>query len=243
MERLNKYLALAGVCSRRKADQEILKGRVSVNDEIITTLGYQVKNNDIVKYLNKPVVLMKKEYYLLNKPRGVITTCSDELGRKNVIDIFKEAGITTRLFPAGRLDYDTAGLIIITNDGELSNIITHPSSEITKEYLVRIDGIIPKNQVILLNKKRYVIYENIKYSFMKLNILEVNKDKNTQTLEIIVKEGKNHHIKNIFLALGYKVLTLTRTKIGDLDITSVSRGSFRELKIHEIKTIYSKRKI
>lgn len=242
MERLNKYLALSGICSRRKADQEIEKGNVMVNDQVVTTLGYMVNKNDTVKYLGKIVSIEEKEYYLLNKPRGVITSCKDEKGRKTVIDLFKEQGIKTRLFPAGRLDSDTAGLLVITNDGDFANIIAHPKSEITKEYLVRVEGLVPKNQVILLNKKRYVIYENIKYSLLKLNLIETNKELNSTTLEITVNEGKNHHVKNLFLGLGYKVLTLTRTKIGELNITSVSRGEFRKLKIHEIKQIYSKKK-
>lgn len=242
MERLNKYLALSGICSRRKADQEIEKGNVMVNDQVVTTLGYMVNKNDTVKYLGKIVSIEEKEYYLLNKPRGVITSCKDEKSRKTVIDLFKEQGIKTRLFPAGRLDSDTAGLLVITNDGDFANIIAHPKSEITKEYLVRVEGLVPKNQVILLNKKRYVIYENIKYSLLKLNLIETNKELNSTTLEITVNEGKNHHVKNLFLGLGYKVLTLTRTKIGELNITSVSRGEFRKLKIHEIKQIYSKKK-
>ena len=242
MQRLNKYLALSGICSRRKADQEIEKGNVMVNDQVVTTLGYMVNKNDTVKYLGKIVSIEEKEYYLLNKPRGVITSCKDEKGRKTVIDLFKEQGIKTRLFPAGRLDSDTAGLLVITNDGDFANIIAHPKSEITKEYLVRVEGLVPKNQVILLNKKRYVIYENIKYSLLKLNLIETNKELNSTTLEITVNEGKNHHVKNLFLGLGYKVLTLTRTKIGELNITSVSRGEFRKLKIHEIKQIYSKKK-
>ena len=242
MERLNKYLALSGICSRRKADQEIEKGNVMVNDQVVTTLGYMVNKNDTVKYLGKIVSIEEKKYYLLNKPRGVITSCKDEKGRKTVIDLFKEQGIKTRLFPAGRLDSDTAGLLVITNDGDFANIIAHPKSEITKEYLVRVEGLVPKNQVILLNKKRYVIYENIKYSLLKLNLIETNKELNSTTLEITVNEGKNHHVKNLFLGLGYKVLTLTRTKIGELNITSVSRGEFRKLKIHEIKQIYSKKK-
>lgn len=236
MERLNKAIANTGVCSRRKADELISSGRIKVNDKIIRELGYKVQKGDVIFLDDKPLHKEEYVYYLLNKPKNVISSTSDEKGRKTVIDIAKEQGVTERLYPVGRLDFNTAGLIILTNDGKLHEKLTHPSYEVEKEYLLRIDGVLSKKELQELNKKKKVTYENIDYNFVSIKPTP-DKDPKFQQLRIVVTEGKNHHVKNIFKTLGFDVTALTRIRIQDLSIDSIGRGYIRKLTPHEIKKL------
>lgn len=237
MERLHKKIANYGYCSRRDAEELILNKRVKVNDEIITELGFKVTATDVIKIdnqiINKEIV---REYYLLNKPRQVISSVNDNVGRITVVDLIDTE---TRIYPVGRLDYDTTGLIILTNDGEFANYISHPKNEVEKTYLVKINGILSKRDLTLLK-------EGIKIEGRAVNIVDFkNKKKdlneNVSFLEITLYEGRNHIVKNIFKHLGYDVLKLKRIKIGHLEIDNLQSGEYRPLKIKDIKRLRTKK--
>ena len=237
MERLNKVIAKSGVCSRRKADEYILNGDVKVNGTVTDKLGTLVKKQDEITVCGKIIAKEELVYYLLNKPKGVISSANDEKKRKTVCDIAKEQGVQERVFPVGRLDYDSAGLIILTNDGNLANKITHPKYMIEKEYLVRIDKILSEYQIKKLNQDRKVMLDNEVYNFKKIKKLEISKSPMSMLLEIIISEGKNHEVKNIFKSLGANVISLTRIRIGNIKIDTIGRGYIRRLKIKEIKDL------
>lgn len=237
MERLNKVIAKSGVCSRRKADEYILNGDVKVNGVITDKLGTFVKKQDEIKVLGKIISKEELVYYLLNKPKGVISSASDEKNRKTVCDIAKEQGIEERVYPVGRLDYDSAGLIILTNDGSFANKIMHPRYMIEKEYLVRIDRIISEYEIKKLNQDKKITLDGKVYNFKKIRKVEIKKSPLSMLLEIIISEGKNHEVKNIFKALNANVLNLTRIRIGNIKIDTIGRGYLRKLKIKEIKDL------
>lgn len=239
MLRLNKFLSDCGVCSRRKADTLITAGRVKVNGKVTVELGYQVSPKDLVLVDDKAVSKEEKIYLLLNKPKGTVSTVSDEKNRRTVLDIVREQGITKRVYPVGRLDFDTSGLLILTNDGDFTNIITHPRNKVEKEYVLRVLGLFPRNLIKSLNQKKYVVFNNTKLNFLKIELNEYFTDPDSTQLQITLCDGKNHQVKNIFLALGYKVISLTRIRIDELNINNIQRGSFRYLKPHEIKKIFS----
>lgn len=238
MERLQKYLASCGICSRRKAEEYIKEGKVKVNNKVINDLGFKVSLNDIVMFEDK---IVKKEtekvYLLLNKPANVITSTKDEKRRNTVVDFIPEKYKNYRIYPVGRLDFNTSGLIILTNDGELTYKLTHPSNEIEKEYQVTLDKKFSQKDFFKLVKGI-----KVKDYFVKpknLEIVETNKNSNTSTVKITIVEGKNHEVRDIFTTLGYKVKKLKRIRIAFLDLTNLSKGSIRNLKIHEIKKLYS----
>ncbi len=238
MERLQKIIANCGYCSRRKAEELIINGKVKVNGNIVTELGYKANMNDLIEV--DGVSLDTKEdfiYYLLNKPRGVITSTSDDKGRKTVIDLIET---DKRIYPVGRLDYDTTGILILTNDGELANILTHPSNNIEKVYVAKIEGIIGKDEINKL--QRGVIFDNKKTSPCKAKITKIDKKNNTSIVKLIIHEGRNHQVKNMFKAIGHSVLKLKRESIAFLTCDGVKSGEYRELSIKEVKTLYSLKK-
>ena len=232
MERLQKVIANLGVTSRRKAEELINEGKVKVNGEVITELGYKVSDTDIIEVLDKIINKeVKKEYYLLYKPSRVITSTSDEKGRKTVVDLIDTEA---RIYPVGRLDYDTTGALILTNDGELANILMHPTNKIPKTYLARIDG--------FLNKERLKYGINIdgrKVLIEDFKIRDKNFDKKTSVVELTIVEGRNHIVKRIFASLNHKVLKLKRTKIAFLNLEGLKIGEYRPLKLKEIEKLYS----
>ena len=238
MERLQKYIASCGICSRRKAEEYIKEGKVKVNNKVINDLGFKISLNDIVMFEDK---IVKKEtekvYLLLNKPANVITSTKDEKRRNTVLDYIPEKYKNYRIYPVGRLDFNTSGLIILTNDGELTFKLTHPSNEIEKEYQVTVDK-------KFLQKDFFKLVKGIKVKdyFVKprnLEIVETNKDSNTSVVKITIAEGKNHEVREIFNTLGYKVKKLKRIRIAFLDLTDLPKSSIRNLKIQEIKKLYS----
>lgn len=235
MERLQKVIANSGYTSRRKAEELISGGHVTVNGEIIITLGYKVNGNDLItidgNLLNKDP---KKEYYILNKPREVICTVSDDKNRKTVVDLIKTEA---RIYPVGRLDYDTTGLIILTNDGELANILMHPKQEINKNYIAKINGILTEDELKVIRKG--IIIDNQKLIVDKINIKKIDKIKNTSLVEVIIHEGRNHIIRKLFNKLGYDVLKLTRYKYAFLTVDDLKSGEYRPLTIKEVKKLYS----
>ena len=236
MERLQKYLAACGVASRRKSEELIANGHVSVNDVIVTELGTQVGNNDVVKV--DGVLIAKEEhvYYVLNKPVGYITTVKDEKNRPTVLDLFEEKDKKNRIYPVGRLDFDTAGVLLVTNDGEFSNKLTKANFEIEKEYVARVEGIVTKLEVLEL-KKGVTLKTGYTTKPCKARKVSIDKRNNTTLLNIIIHEGKNHQVRLMCEAIGHKVTKLTRVRVGSITLDDIPRGCYRRLKIHEVKEL------
>ena len=237
MERLQKVIAQSGIASRRKAEQMILEGLVKVNGEVVTELGTKVKDSDEVMVNNKPIIKETKEYYLLNKPRGVVTTTSDDKNRKTVVDLISTSA---RIYPVGRLDYDTTGVIILTNDGEFANIIMHPKSNIDKVYVAKLNGIIKGEQILRLKDGVDLDGQMVKPSRVKLK--KVDSEKNTSTVEIIIHEGKNHQVKRMFESVGILVDKLKRIRVGIFELNDLASGEYRKLTPKEVAIIYSLKK-
>lgn len=236
MERLQKYLAACGVASRRKSEELIINGHVSVNDVVVTELGSQVGNNDIVKV--DGVVITKEEhvYFVLNKPVGYITTVKDEKNRPTVLDLFEEKDKKNRIYPVGRLDFDTAGVLLVTNDGEFSNKLTKANFEIEKEYVARVEGIVTKIEILDL-KKGVTLKTGYTTKPCKARKVSIDKRNNTTLLNIIIHEGKNHQVRLMCDAIGHKVVKLTRVRVGNITLDDIPRGCYRSLKIHEVKEL------
>ena len=234
MERLQKVIAQAGIASRRKAEELIKDGKVKVNGEVIKELGTKVSESDKVEVNNKPIEKETKEYYLLNKPRGVITTTNDEHGRKTVTDLIETSA---RIYPVGRLDYDTTGAILLTNDGEFANILMHPSNKIDKVYLAKLEGIIKGEQINAL--KNGVMLDDVLVKASRVKLKRVNQENSTSMVEITIHEGKNHQVKRMFESVGFHVEKLTRERIGIFDINNLKSGQYRKLTPKEIQIVYS----
>ena len=227
--RINKFLADKGIASRRHADEMVAKGRVTING-VVATLGASVEEGDEVAV--DGVVLetseKKNEYYLMNKPKGVVCTVSDDRGRKTVMDFLPEGA--GRVFPVGRLDYETEGLLILTNDGDLAYRLTHPMTEIPKTYVVKIEGTMTEKD---LNPIRSGIeLDGVLTKKCKANIIETHKD--YTRVQITITEGKNRQIRRMFEAIGKNVELLRRESIGQLKITGLDRGKTRPLTEYEI---------
>ena len=231
MDRLQKIISSSGYCSRRKAEELIKAGKVSVNGNRVFELGFKASINDYIEVEGNSINKIEdKVYYLLNKPRGVVTTVKDENNRKTVIDLIKT---NKRIYPVGRLDYDTTGLLILTNDGEL----THPKNNIEKVYVAKIKGMISKENIAKLC--RGVDIGGFKTGKCKAKILKVDKKNNSSIVEIIIHEGKNHQVKKMFNSVGFEVLKLKRESISFLTLDGLKSGEYRELSIKEVKKLYS----
>ena len=237
MERLQKIIALSGYTSRRKAEELIKDGKVKVNGKTITDLGAKADFGDDIEVEGQALKYEEKEYILLYKPRGVVTTTNDEKGRKTVLDLIQT---DKRLYPVGRLDYDTSGLIILTNDGELTNLLTHPKNEIDKVYLAKLEGIINKERLAALC--RGVIIDGKKTAKAKARIKKIDKKSNTSLVELTIHEGKNHQVKKMFEAIGYNVVKLKRERVSFLDLSGLKSGEYRKLNIKEVKKLYNEAK-
>lgn len=236
MERIQKVIANLGYCSRRKAEELIKEGKVKVNGEVVTELGTKVKTSDTIMIENNILDNNKNyEYYILNKPRGVITSTSDEHNRKTVVDLIST---NTRIYPVGRLDYDTTGILLLTNDGELANKLMHPSSNIEKTYIAKVKGLVTGGSIKTLREG--VIIDGKKTSKAHVKLRNYDKEKNKSIVELTIHEGRNHQVKNMFKVLGYDVEKLKRTKYANLDLTGLKIGEFRKLTNKEISILYSK---
>lgn len=235
MERLQKVIANSGYTSRRNAEKLILEGKVSVNGNIVNELGTKVDNSDVIeiegKMLNKNV---NKVYYLLNKPRGVVCTNSDEKGRKTVVELIDT---DVRIYPVGRLDFDTTGAIILTNDGELANKLMHPKNAICKTYLAKLEGILDKDAINKL--KTGIDIDNRKVEIKSFKVTKKDIEKNVTFISITIVEGRNHIVKRLFEKIGYSVEKLTRTNIDSLNVSGLKPGEYRMLTIKEVKKLYS----
>ncbi len=235
MERLQKVISNNGYASRRKAEELIKDGKVLVNGEV-ATIGMQVKSDDEItiegNLLTKDIDA--KVYYLLNKPRGIVCTSNDEKGRKTVIDLIDTDKI---IYPVGRLDYDTTGVLLLTNDGELTNKLIHPKNNIDKVYLAKIKGII--NGVDINKLKNGVKIDNYKTSPARVKLKSFDKKSQTSLVELTIHEGHNHQVKKMFEVIGYDVVKLTRLKFANLDVKNLASGEYRKLLPHEVKKLYS----
>lgn len=234
MERLQKIMAEAGVASRRASEKLIESGHVKVNGEVITQLGTKVSRTDEIEVDGVPLEKQRLEYYLLNKPRGVISSAHDEIGRKTVVDVLAPE-VTTRVYPVGRLDYDTTGALLLTNDGELANQMTHPKFEVEKSYIAKIKGI-PSNDE-LKQLRLGVMIDGHKTKPAKTKLLEVDRQKKTAIVRIVIHEGRNHQVKNMFQKIGHDVLKLHRESDGILNVQGLQPGKWRRLKQEEIKRL------
>jgi len=235
MERLQKVIANSGYTSRRKAEELIVSGKVRVNGEIVRELGSKVKSSDIIEVEDVVIDNNKGyEYYLLYKPREVISSASDECGRKTVVDLIPTS---TRIYPVGRLDYDTTGLILLTNDGELTNKLTHPSSNIEKKYIVKIEGLIHGNEIKSLASG--VMIDGKKTAPARVKLKSIDKSNNKSLLEVVIHEGRNHQVRKMFEFFGYDVLKLRREKYAFLDLKGLKPGEYRRLTNKEVAILYS----
>lgn len=227
MERLNKYIASCGICSRRKADELILNGKVTINNKIIKELGTQITLDDVIKVDGKIITKEeKKVYIMLNKPRGYVTTSHDQFNRKSVLDLINE---DVRVYPIGRLDMYTEGLLLLTNDGEFSNKIMHPRNKIEKTYIVTTDTKVSIEQIEKLRNGVDIgsyITKPAKVKLIKNN-----------TLEIIICEGKNRQVRKMCEAVGINLLNLRRVKIGNIKLGNLQSGKYRYLTDEEKENV------
>jgi 23S rRNA pseudouridine2605 synthase len=233
LERLQKVIARAGIASRRKSEELIKEGRVKVNGKVITELGVKVTPSDKVEVNGVQIEKEEPVYFLLYKPRGVISSVSDDKGRKVVTDFFPYQ--QERIFPVGRLDYDTSGLLLLTNDGEFANLLMHPRNQIDKVYVVKSKGIPSKENLRKL--ERGIHLEDGKTAPAKVKMLSVDKQKQTAIIEIIIHEGRNRQVRRMFEAIGHEVLKLKRERYGFLTLHGLSAGDARELTHHEVKLL------
>ena len=233
MERLQKIIALSGYASRRKAEDLIKAGKVMVNGKVVRELGTKANFSDDILIDGKKIEREEKEYYIFNKPRGVITSTSDDKGRKVVTDYFET---NKRLYPVGRLDYDTTGLLILTNDGELANLIMHPRNEIEKQYIAKLEGIIKGKEINKL--KNGIVLDGTKCIPKRVKLREFDKKTNTSIVEIVICEGKNHEVKRLFESVSFNVLKLKRERIGFLTLGKLKSGEYRKLNPKEVKQLY-----
>jgi len=229
--RLNKYIASSGLCSRRKADELIESGAVMVNGKKVTELGFSVGPKDKVFVNGKLIHPVKHEYYRFYKPAGYITTSDDEKGRKTIYDILPET--LHGLKPVGRLDKDSTGLLILTNDGELINELTHPSVKVPKLYRVSIDGRITQNDIDKMNKG--IELEPGKMAYAQIDVLDV--DKTHTYMEVLLYQGMNRQIRRMFESLGFNVITLKRVQHATLNLDGLKRGEFKPIKPKQIKEL------
>ena len=231
--RLQKAIANSGYCSRRKAEEIILAGKVKVNGETITELGVKVGKKDEIMIDGKLTSQEEKVYYLLNKPRGVVTTTTDDKKRKTVIDLIDT---DKRIYPVGRLDYDTTGVLILTNDGEFANMIMHPKNEIDKVYVAKIEGILKKDAIIALENG--VTIDGVTVNASRVKVKKTDLKSNHSLVEITIHEGKNHQVKKMFEAVGYHVEKLKRERLAFLTVDGLNSGEYCKLNNKEISRLY-----
>ena len=234
MERLQKVIANSGYTSRRKAEELIVTGKVKVNGTVVRELGVKVSPSDLIMVNNKILTNDEKVYFLLNKPRGVITSTTDDKERKTVVELIKT---DKRIYPVGRLDYDTTGALLLTNDGELANLIMHPKNKIDKVYIAKVKGLIGKVELNKLSNGVYI--DGVKTSRAKARIMKYDKKTDSSIVELTIHEGKNHQVKNMFKAIGYEVVKLKRERIAFLDVKGLKSGEYIKLSPKDVKRLYN----
>lgn len=230
--RLQKYLAMANVASRRASEEIILDGRVKVNGVLVTELGTKVTLNDKVEVDGEEVFIAKKKYYImLNKPSGYVTTASDEMGRKTVLDLISD--INDRLYPIGRLDKDTEGLLLLTNDGDFAYEVAHPKHNVEKVYHAFVSGV--PGKIALSKLENGVIIDGIKTKKAVVDVIEIGK--NSSVVEIKIHEGRNRQVRKMLEAVGHKVIALQRVAVGRITLGNLPLGKWRHLTEAEIKIL------
>ena len=235
--RINKFLAQAGLGSRRKVEELVLNGKVKVNGKVIRELATDVKDTDVVSCDNKPIKQTEKlVYYKLHKPKGYVTTVSDEKERKTVMDLMR--GVHYRVYPVGRLDYETEGLLIMTNDGEVTNKLTKPNSEVKKVYMVHIESDITKDEV----KKLSSGVDIGGYTTKPCSVEVIDTSEKLSKLKVTITEGKNRQVRKMFEAIDKNVIFLRRTQIGDIVLGGLSRGEYTQLNPKEIRYLHNLKK-
>lgn len=233
MERLQKVIAQAGITSRRKAEKLILAGKVKVNGRVVTELGTKVDiNKDKIIVDGIPLEREEPVYYLLYKPRSVISAVTDDKNRKVVTDFIPT---DKRIFPVGRLDYDTSGVILLTNDGDFAHMLMHPKYEIEKTYIAKVEGIISKETMNQL--KKGIELEDGKTSPAKVKRIAINKKKKTSIVELTIHEGRNHQVKRMLESVGHPVLKLKRERFAFLTCEGMNPGEYRLLTPKEVKQL------
>ena len=234
MERLQKYLSSCGIASRRKSEELILAGKVKVNGIVVRELGTKVSDKDEVEVENMEVYRKQKEYYLLYKPEKTICSVSDDKGRVTVVDLIET---NEKIFPVGRLDYDTTGLLLLTNDGELTNKLTHPKGSIEKTYLAKVSGLVTGKEIHEFENG--IELDGVKTKKARAKLKKIDKKNNKSYVELTITEGRNHQVKNMFAALGHKVLKLKRTNYAFFDLEGLKIGEYRSLTTKEVKQLYN----
>ncbi|MFH1527518.1 MAG: pseudouridine synthase [Bacteroidota bacterium] len=230
--RLNKYLSECGIASRRKAEELIVQGRIQINGKTVTDLSVRVDpNNDMVRFDGDIIKTARKVYFLLNKPKGVITSTKDEKNRKTVVDLI---ATHEAIFPIGRLDFNTTGTLLLTNDGDFANLLMHPRNKIPREYSVILDRELSEEDKFKLLKGIYI--ENRKSKF---NTISFPKKNNFKSVSVTTEEGRNHFVKNIFSALGYTVKSLHRERYGDFNASRMKFGEYIQLREKDIHKFIS----
>ena len=233
MERLQKVMAHAGIASRRKSEEIIESGRVTVNGQVVKELGTKVSNNDQISVDGIPIERETKIYVLLNKPRDTISTVDDDKNRDTVVELVQ--GVEERIYPVGRLDWDTTGALLLTNDGDLSYKLTHPSFEFPKTYVVKAKGQMQKKEAARL--ARGIRLDGVMTAPAKVSVLSYDRNTNTTMARITLHEGKNHQVKNMFKEIGFPVEKLTREQFGFLTTDGLQSGEWRFLTPHEVRKL------
>lgn len=228
--RINKYLASCGVSSRRKAEELILSGVVKVNGNVVTNLATIIDENKDVVTLNNQTLTLPQNYvyYILNKPKGYVTTMNDDRDRKSIVDLI--SNIDNRIYPIGRLDYESEGLLILTNDGDLTYKLSHPKFEIPKKYIVKIEGETKESELAVI--RAGVVVDGVRYNKCKATLLSY--ENNISKIEVTLTEGKNREVRNIFKAINREVIFLKRVEMAGIKLGGLKRGEYRPLKQYEI---------
>ena len=230
--RLNKFLSTAGVASRRKCDELIKDGKIYVNGKVQANLGTIIdEKKDVVEYLGERVNLPSSFIYLkMNKPKGYACTSSDEKGRKTIFDLLEDKSV--RLFNVGRLDYDTEGLIFLTNDGEFANSVIHPKFQIEKEYIVTVEGAMKESEFAVLRKG--VVVDGERMPSARVN--PISFDGKVTKLSVIITEGQNHQVRRMFEAIGREIKLLKRVRIGSVHLGNLYRGKTKPMTAEEVES-------
>lgn len=230
MERLQKVIAHAGVASRRKAEEYITQGRVKVNGKVVKELGVKVSGKDKIEVDEIPIYQEEFVYFMFYKPRGVISAVSDDKNRRVVTDYFAE--VAERIYPVGRLDYNTSGLLLLTNDGDFSQTLMHPKHEVDKVYVAKVSGLATKEKLMPVTRRMKI--EGKKLAPAKFKILSTDTKSQKSIVELTIHEGRNHQVKNMLKACGLPVEKLKREKYGYLTLENLQPGDFRELNKNEV---------
>lgn len=229
--RVNKFIASCGVCSRRKAEEYILEGLVKINGKVVKNLSTDIDETKDVVLLNEQKISLVSDnvYYMLNKPKGFVTTMSDEKNRKSILDLISQ--IDKRVYPVGRLDYESEGLLFLTNDGELTHKLTHPKFGVQKKYIVKIEGQIKESELAVL--RAGVVIDGVRYGKCKADLLSF--ENNISRIEVVLSEGKNREIRRMFEAINRPVIFLKRIEMAGIKLGGLKRGEIRKLTEREVE--------